>query len=65
MPFPDVPAGHSCFCPDAQSNLVHTPENTWEIRDAGELVYHYAVFDDEGISCLSHIRDNVGNEQRF
>ncbi|WP_262979755.1 DUF6531 domain-containing protein, partial [Photorhabdus temperata] len=65
VPFPDVPVGHCCFCPDAQSNLVHTPEDTWEIRDAGELVYHYTAFDNDGFSHLSHIRDNVGNEQRF
>ncbi len=65
VPFPDVPAGHRCFCPEAQSNLVHTPENTWAIRDAGELVYHYTAFDNDGLSRLSHIRDNVGNEQRF
>ncbi|KOY60826.1 type IV secretion protein Rhs, partial [Photorhabdus heterorhabditis] len=65
VPFPDVPAGHRCFCPDAQSDLIHTPADTWKIRDAGEQVYHYAEFDDNGISRLSHIRDNVGNEQRF
>ncbi|WP_387468398.1 DUF6531 domain-containing protein [Photorhabdus sp. RM323S] len=33
------PAGHRCFCPEAQSALIHTPEDTWEIRDAGEQVY--------------------------
>ncbi|MBD2782948.1 PAAR domain-containing protein, partial [Xenorhabdus szentirmaii] len=65
IPFPDVPEGHRCFCPDAQSWLIHTEDGEWEIRDAGELVYHYAAFDNEGIGRLSHIRDNVGNEQRF
>ncbi|CDH05423.1 Similar to Rhs-family protein [Xenorhabdus bovienii str. oregonense] len=65
IPFPDVPEGHRCFCPDAQSWLIHTEGGEWEIRDAGELVYHYATFDNEGGSWLSHIRDNVGNEQRF
>ncbi|WP_244161556.1 RHS repeat-associated core domain-containing protein [Photorhabdus luminescens] len=65
VPFPDVPAGHRCFCPDAQSDLIHTEEGKWEIRDAGELVYHYTAFDNDGLSRLSHIRNNVGNEQRF
>ncbi|MCG3471759.1 PAAR domain-containing protein [Xenorhabdus bovienii] len=65
VPFPEVPEGHRCFCPDAQSWLIHTEDGKWEIRDAGEQVYHYATFDNEGISRLSHIRDNVGNEQRF
>ncbi|PHM53887.1 RHS repeat-associated core domain-containing protein [Xenorhabdus sp. KK7.4] len=65
VPFPEVPEGHCCFCPDAQSWLIHTEDGEWEIRDAGERVYHYSVFDNEGISRLSHIRDNVGNEQRF
>ncbi|MGV7963483.1 RHS repeat-associated core domain-containing protein [Photorhabdus tasmaniensis] len=64
VPFPDVPAGHRCFCPEAQSALIHTPEDTWEIRDAGEQVYHYTAFDNDGISRLSHRRDNVGHEQR-
>ncbi|MBD2827101.1 type IV secretion protein Rhs, partial [Xenorhabdus sp. 5] len=61
----DVPEGHRCFCPDAQSWLIHTEDGEWEIRDAGELVYHYAAFNNDGISRLSRIRDNVGNEQRF
>ncbi|WP_323870516.1 RHS repeat-associated core domain-containing protein [Xenorhabdus szentirmaii] len=65
IPFPDVPEGHRCFCPDAQSWLIHTEDGEWEIRDAGELVYHYAAFNNDGISRLSRIRDNVGNEQRF
>ncbi|WP_426576275.1 RHS repeat-associated core domain-containing protein [Xenorhabdus stockiae] len=65
IPFPDVPEGHRCFCPDAQSWLIHTEDGEWEIHDAGELVYHYAAFDNTGISRLSHICDNVGNEQRF
>jgi RHS repeat-associated protein len=65
VPFPDVPEGQRCFCPDEQSWLCHTEDGGWEIRDAGEQVYHYPAFDKDGISRLSHICDNVGNEQRF
>ncbi|MDB6369630.1 PAAR domain-containing protein [Photorhabdus bodei] len=65
IPFPDVPIGYRCFCPEAQSWLMHTPEDTWEIRDASEHIYHYPEFGADSTSRLSRISDNVGNEQVF
>ncbi len=65
LPFPDIPLGHRNFNEAAQGWIIHHEDDSWTFQDAGELRYHYPPFDDKGYSRLSHIVDNVGNEQRF
>ncbi|WP_458029314.1 hypothetical protein, partial [Providencia stuartii] len=65
LPFPDIPLGYRSFCEAAQGWMIHNDDDSWTFQDAGELRYHYPPFDTEGRSRLSHVIDNVGNEQRF